>query len=95
MRATQTFYRQDECSGGGRLCDRCGRTWLDHIAPGCQCPPPADIDPAFYRFSRDSEIGPEVDPEPALDPWGDPILAAVEIASQRAEAAADKREARP
>lgn len=32
------FQRADGCSGNGYACERCGCLWVDHIAPGCQCP---------------------------------------------------------
>jgi hypothetical protein len=33
-----SFYRKDGCSGNGYKCDNCGHIWVNHIAPGSQCP---------------------------------------------------------
>lgn len=36
------FRREDGTSGNGYICENCGRMWVDHIAPGSQCPASTD-----------------------------------------------------
>ena len=33
-----SFDRNDGCNGGNYRCDFCGSKWVNHIAPGSQCP---------------------------------------------------------
>lgn len=44
------FTREDGRSGNGYICDLCDCKWLDHIAPGCQCPGSSYSQPVVAAF---------------------------------------------
>lgn len=44
--SVRRFSRTDGRSGGGNLCDGCGKAWIYHVAPGCLCPDAPEVHPA-------------------------------------------------